>query len=114
MSSDASSCSTKSTGACSSTLPLPNMHNNTSTTNFSNNCTISPRVIANPLVERFNPQAHGVGGGSGANESIYCTVLDTASEDGGDMDPTYQTVYLDETLYIDRNLDLIKAKPRFR
>merc|ERR1712107_186074 len=87
MSSDSSSCSTKSTTA--STLPAR---------------VSSPRVITNPL-ERFN---------QGQGENIYSTVMDIASDGEVDAEPTYQTVYTDQTLYIDKNLDLVKTKPRFR
>ena len=121
LSSDASSCSTKSTGAASSSTlppPLPRL--------------ASPRVINNPM-DRFNQTVGGRAVGSlkplpahppppPPSDSIYSTVLDTASEDGEvwggsgggggeDRDPTYQSVYADQTLYIDRNLTLVKALP---
>ena len=45
------------------------------------------------------------------SESIYSTVMDPAS-DNEDHDPMYQSVYAnDQTVYIDRNLDLVQAKP---
>ena len=86
LSSDSSSCSTKSTAA--STLPAR---------------VSGPRVICNPL-DRFT---------SAPGENIYSTVVDPASDEG---EPTYQTIYSDQTLYIDRNLELVKPKPlsRFR
>ena len=109
LSSDASSCSTKSTAA-SSTLPFSS---SLPPSNTLPPRICSPRVISNPL-DRLN------GGGTRLqpppSESIYSTVLDTASEGEGEVqDPTYQTVYSDQTLYIDRNLTLVKIKPsRFR
>ena len=78
-SSSVSSCSTKSTAA--STLPARVMPG-------------PPRVIANPL-DRLT------------GESIYCSVVDPASEG---EEPTYQTVYADQTLYIDRNLELVQGR----
>lgn len=125
-SSDASSCSTKSTAASAltiaSTLPsrmsgesrlpgLTHVNGRPPTGLLTTVRQLPPgRVISNPM-NRFH---HG--SSPAPSESIYASVIDPAS--GDEAEPTYQTVYADSnTLYIDRNLDLVHAatvSPRFR